>query len=130
MGRRISWEAAVDGEEPLTPAGRFFLHPDMQNVIHCVVGLKLPVHVDSIKAAVGDTLLKHPRFSSLVVSSLVIETLLVSLIMQLILSLFLPIKIKTMMTSVEIRISLPWLDKKKKLSRGLKLAGNSIIKML
>lgn len=81
MGRRISWEAAVDGEEPLTPAGRFFLHPDMQNVIHCVVGLKLPIHIDSFKATVGDTLLKHPRFSSIVVSSPMIGTLMFSLIM-------------------------------------------------
>ncbi|KAK7308779.1 hypothetical protein RJT34_05005 [Clitoria ternatea] len=56
------------GDEPLTPAGRLFLQPEMNQVIHCVIGLKNPIDVDSIKSQIRDsTLLKHPRFTSLMV---------------------------------------------------------------
>ncbi|XP_077224470.1 wax ester synthase/diacylglycerol acyltransferase 11-like [Tasmannia lanceolata] len=54
-------------ELPVTPAGRFFLQPKMQNVIHCVVGVHLPIDIENTKAELEKTLLKHPRFCSLLV---------------------------------------------------------------
>lgn len=59
---------ATDSDEPLTPAGRLFLQPNTNQVIHCVIGLKNPVDVDSIKPLVRDSvMLQHPRFTSLMV---------------------------------------------------------------
>ncbi|CAH9145996.1 unnamed protein product [Cuscuta epithymum] len=55
-------------DEPLTPAGRMFLQPEMSQIIHAVAGVKNPFDVDAVKAAFADSLLvKHPRFSSLMV---------------------------------------------------------------
>lgn len=62
-------EEEVAGEEPVTPAGRFFMQSKMQNIIHCAVGGRLPLDIDAIKLAFKDTFLLHPRFCSLVVSS-------------------------------------------------------------
>lgn len=56
------------GDEPLTPAGRLFLQPETSQIIHCVVGLKNPVDVDSVKSEINNSiLLQHPRFTSLMV---------------------------------------------------------------
>eukprot|EP00262_Sarcandra_glabra_P019623 TRINITY_DN745_c1_g2_i2.p1 TRINITY_DN745_c1_g2~~TRINITY_DN745_c1_g2_i2.p1 ORF type:complete len:467 (-),score=56.51 TRINITY_DN745_c1_g2_i2:283-1683(-) len=54
-------------DEPLTPAGRFFLRPEMQQVINCVVGLKLPIDIDAIKSEIQNSLVRHPRFCSMLV---------------------------------------------------------------
>ncbi|KAK4563160.1 hypothetical protein RGQ29_005602 [Quercus rubra] len=55
-------------DEPLTPAGRLFLRPEMNQVIHCTIGLKNPIDPVSIKTEVLNSLmLKHPRFSSLMI---------------------------------------------------------------
>ncbi|XP_058778560.1 wax ester synthase/diacylglycerol acyltransferase 11-like [Vicia villosa] len=57
-----------DDDEPLTPAGRLFLQPEMNQVIHCVVGLKNKVDVESIMTEIHNSLmLQHPRFTSLMV---------------------------------------------------------------
>ncbi|XP_028781140.1 O-acyltransferase WSD1-like isoform X2 [Neltuma alba] len=59
---------ANDSDEPLTPAGRLFLQPSTNQVIHCVIGVKNPIDVDSIKPLIRDSLmLQHPRFTSLMV---------------------------------------------------------------
>lgn len=55
------------GEEPVTPAGRFFLQPEMQAIIHCVVGMKYPIDVEATKAEMHKNLLNHPRFCSILV---------------------------------------------------------------
>ncbi|XP_057450376.1 wax ester synthase/diacylglycerol acyltransferase 11-like [Lotus japonicus] len=56
------------GDEPLTPAGRLFLQPEMNQIIHCVLGLKNPIDIDSVKSLISDSvMLKHPRFTSLMV---------------------------------------------------------------
>lgn len=59
----------MDGEEeePVTPAGRFFLQPDVEAIINCVIGLKLPIDIESTKAEICQTLLNHPRFCSILV---------------------------------------------------------------
>ncbi|KAK1299763.1 O-acyltransferase WSD1 [Acorus calamus] len=54
--------------EPLTPAGRFFLQPDVQQVINLIIGFENPIDVDAVKSEIKHTLLKHhPRFSSVLV---------------------------------------------------------------
>ncbi|KAK2371713.1 O-acyltransferase (WSD1) family protein [Trifolium repens] len=55
-------------DEPLTPAGRLFQQPQMNQVIHCVIGLKNPIDVDLIKTEIEKSvMLQHPRFTSLMV---------------------------------------------------------------
>ncbi|XP_050366978.1 wax ester synthase/diacylglycerol acyltransferase 5-like [Argentina anserina] len=59
---------APDSDEPVTPAGRLFLQPQMNQIIYCVIGFKNPIDIDSIKSQVKSSLmLTHPRFSSLMV---------------------------------------------------------------
>ncbi|XP_078443075.1 wax ester synthase/diacylglycerol acyltransferase 5-like [Wolffia australiana] len=56
------------GDEPVSPAGRFFLRPEMDQVINCIVGFDNPIDVPSIKAEFQRTLLRyHPRLSCLLV---------------------------------------------------------------
>ncbi|XP_039690401.1 O-acyltransferase WSD1 isoform X2 [Medicago truncatula] len=57
-----------EDDEPLTPAGRLFLQPEMNQIIHCVIGLKKPIDVDSVKTQIQNSvMLQHPRFTSLMV---------------------------------------------------------------
>ncbi|KAJ1388376.1 O-acyltransferase, WSD1, N-terminal [Sesbania bispinosa] len=56
------------GDEPLTPAGRLFLQPGMNQIIHCVIGMKNPIDIESVKSQIRSSLLlQHPRFTSLMV---------------------------------------------------------------
>ncbi|KAL6001678.1 hypothetical protein ACLOJK_007418 [Asimina triloba] len=59
--------ARAEPDEPVTPAGRFFLQPKTENIINCAIGVKLPIDIHSIKAELQRTLLKHPRFCSILV---------------------------------------------------------------
>ncbi|WCJ41961.1 O-acyltransferase (WSD1-like) family protein [Euphorbia peplus] len=55
-------------DEPLTPAGRLFLQPEMSTIIHVAMGVKNPIDVDSLKSTAKNSLmLKQPRFSSLLI---------------------------------------------------------------
>ncbi|GMP59166.1 hypothetical protein CsSME_00022557 [Camellia sinensis var. sinensis] len=55
-------------DEPLTPAGRLFLRPEMNQIIHCLIGVTNPINIDSIKSEISNSvMIKHPRFSSLMV---------------------------------------------------------------
>lgn len=59
----------VERDEPLTPAGRLFVRPEMNQIINCAIGLKGPIDVDAIKSVISTSLMiKHPRFSSLLVT--------------------------------------------------------------
>ncbi|KAI4295669.1 hypothetical protein L6164_035688 [Bauhinia variegata] len=59
---------ANDSDEPLTPAGRLFLQPETNQIIHCVIGLKNPIDIHAMKAEILNSLmLKHPRFTSIMV---------------------------------------------------------------
>ncbi|XP_062090650.1 wax ester synthase/diacylglycerol acyltransferase 11-like [Humulus lupulus] len=59
---------AIDSDEPLTPAGRLFLRPEMNQIIHCVLGVKNPFDIEVFKSQIQESfLLKHPRFCSLMV---------------------------------------------------------------
>ncbi|KAK7308206.1 hypothetical protein VNO77_41806 [Canavalia gladiata] len=57
-----------NGDQPLTPAGRLFLQPKMNQIIHCVIGLKNPIEIESVKSQIRNSvMLQHPRFTSLMV---------------------------------------------------------------
>ncbi|KDP25010.1 hypothetical protein JCGZ_23993 [Jatropha curcas] len=55
-------------DEPITPAGRLFLRPEMDTIIHCALGYKYHRDIDTIKTIVKNSLMiQHPRFCSLLV---------------------------------------------------------------
>lgn len=63
-----SSDNVVVDDEPLTPAGRLFLHPKMDTIIHCLFGFEYTIGIDEIKSAVSNSvMLQHPRFCSLMV---------------------------------------------------------------
>ncbi|GAB2219800.1 hypothetical protein Droror1_Dr00007437 [Drosera rotundifolia] len=56
-------------DEPVTPAGRLFLLPDLNQIIIAAIGVSRPIDVAAIKAAMANSLImKHPRFSSLLMT--------------------------------------------------------------
>lgn len=58
----------TESDEPLTPAGRLFHQPETDQTIYCAIGFKNPIGAESIKSGLRNSvLLKHPRFSSLMV---------------------------------------------------------------
>ncbi|KAB2071230.1 hypothetical protein ES319_A08G208100v1 [Gossypium barbadense] len=58
----------TSSDEPLTPAGRLFLQPETDVVIHCIIRGKNPADMDAIKSAIKSSLMvQHPRFCSLLV---------------------------------------------------------------
>ncbi|XP_042497048.1 wax ester synthase/diacylglycerol acyltransferase 11-like isoform X2 [Macadamia integrifolia] len=66
MEREVA--AHREDDEPLTPAGRFFLQPEMNQVINCAIGMKNPIDIEALKDAIKDSLmLQHPRFRSVLV---------------------------------------------------------------
>lgn len=52
-------------EEPLSPAARLFHEPNFNVYIIAIIGCKTPIYPEVVKANLVQTLLKHPRFSSL-----------------------------------------------------------------
>ncbi|XP_047331901.1 wax ester synthase/diacylglycerol acyltransferase 11-like [Impatiens glandulifera] len=55
-------------DEPLTPSGRMFLRPEMDQIIHCVFGLGKPIDIQSIKDEMDRNMhIAHPKFTSLLV---------------------------------------------------------------
>ncbi|KAL3515293.1 hypothetical protein ACH5RR_022195 [Cinchona calisaya] len=59
----------VDGVNvPLTPAGRLFVQPKMNQIINFVLGVKNPINIDAVKSEIRSSImLQHPRFYSLLV---------------------------------------------------------------
>ncbi|GER44836.1 O-acyltransferase WSD1 [Striga asiatica] len=58
----------LKSDEPLTPAGRLFLQPKMEQVIHAAIAVESPIDVDAVKYEVRrSVMLQHPRFCSLMV---------------------------------------------------------------
>lgn len=54
-------------DQPITPAGRFFLVPRTRQFVHAVLGFRNPIDVRAMKNAVRSTLMRHPRFTSILV---------------------------------------------------------------
>ncbi|XP_059296720.1 wax ester synthase/diacylglycerol acyltransferase 11-like isoform X2 [Lycium ferocissimum] len=64
----ISKNLNENGEEEamlLSPTSQMFHEPDYNVYVLAIMGWKVPIEVDSMKAELQRTLLKHPRFSSL-----------------------------------------------------------------
>lgn len=62
-------EEEEEGEvEPLSPMGHIFHVPGLNYFIIAVLGCKIKVDVEMIKYGINQTLIKHPRFSSKLVS--------------------------------------------------------------
>ncbi|KAL8027656.1 hypothetical protein ABFX02_14G110600 [Erythranthe guttata] len=62
--------AIVEREEPLTPAGRLFVQPQMEQIINVAIAVESPLDVDAFKAEVeSSVMVKLPRFRSLLVRS-------------------------------------------------------------
>ncbi|KAE8698609.1 40S ribosomal protein S16-like [Hibiscus syriacus] len=60
--------SATTSDEPLTPAGRLFLQPQTNVVIHCILRGQNPVDVDATKSSIKSSLMVQlPRFCSLLV---------------------------------------------------------------
>ncbi|XP_022018442.1 O-acyltransferase WSD1 isoform X1 [Helianthus annuus] len=56
-------------EEPLSPGGRLFVQPATHQIINIVFGLERPITLDALQTVIsGSLLIKHPRFSSLLVT--------------------------------------------------------------
>ncbi|XP_015878467.3 wax ester synthase/diacylglycerol acyltransferase 6-like isoform X2 [Ziziphus jujuba] len=62
----LSWPA---GKQYLSPAARLFHSPRFNCYIISILGCKTNINPDVVKAGLKQTLLKHPRFSSKLVSS-------------------------------------------------------------
>ncbi|KAL1557948.1 wax ester synthase/diacylglycerol acyltransferase 5-like [Salvia divinorum] len=59
---------SVDRDQPLTPAGRLFLQPQMNQIISAAITVEFPIDTDSFRAQVRSSIMfKHPRFCSLMV---------------------------------------------------------------
>ncbi|KAG6414988.1 hypothetical protein SASPL_122387 [Salvia splendens] len=59
---------SVDRDQPLTPAGRLFLQPQMNQIISAAITVEFPIDIDSFRAQVQSSIMfKHPRFCSLMV---------------------------------------------------------------
>ncbi|TYJ26899.1 hypothetical protein E1A91_A07G151500v1 [Gossypium mustelinum] len=52
-------------EEPLSPSSRLFHEPNFNVYVIAIMGCKTRIYPDVVKANLGHTLLRHPRFSSL-----------------------------------------------------------------
>ncbi|XP_047307398.1 wax ester synthase/diacylglycerol acyltransferase 5-like [Impatiens glandulifera] len=61
-------DALDEADEPLTPTGRMLLNPEMDQIIHSVIGVDCPIDVQSVKDEISKSvMIQHPRFSSLLV---------------------------------------------------------------
>ncbi|KAF7023441.1 hypothetical protein CFC21_035948 [Triticum aestivum] len=65
-GERATREGEEE-DEPVSPVGRLFLEPRFCWYIVCVLGLGAPVDLAGLRAGIEATLLRHPRFCSVVV---------------------------------------------------------------
>ena len=61
-------EEEVEEEQPLSPAARVFHAPEFNCYIISVVGLNNKIEPDMIIEGIKQTLMRHPRFSSKLVS--------------------------------------------------------------
>lgn len=58
----------AERDQPLTPAGRLFLQPQMNQIIAAALSVEFPIDIDTFRAEVESSIMfKHPRFCSLMV---------------------------------------------------------------
>ncbi|KAG6505928.1 wax ester synthase/diacylglycerol acyltransferase 11-like [Zingiber officinale] len=70
VGRSGFGDGAVGGDaaEPVSPAGLLFRHRRFDCYIVAALGIGVPIDVDSVKSGLVSTLVRHPRFSSVLVA--------------------------------------------------------------
>lgn len=73
-----------DGEG-LSPAGRLFHSPSFNCYVIAILGCKTNINVEVIKEGLCHTLLKHPRFTSILVSHTLFNLFNFMLLLRLIL---------------------------------------------
>lgn len=73
-----------EDEQPLSPAARVFHAPEFNCYVISVIGVKKKIEPDVIMEGLKQTLIRHPRFSSKMVS----PTLLALTYIQLIVYMF------------------------------------------
>jgi hypothetical protein len=61
-------EEEVEEEQPLSPAARVFHAPEFNCYVISVIGIKKKIDPDVIIEGLKQTLIRHPRFSSKMVS--------------------------------------------------------------
>lgn len=61
------FEKEINEEEPLSPSARMFHEPNFNVHIIAIIGCVTRFNPDVIKSRLAQTLLNHPRFSSLLV---------------------------------------------------------------
>lgn len=67
--KRSTTPAAIHvEEEPVTPAGRVFMQPDLNCYIICTLGFQKLINVAEFKMTLSETLVNHKRFHSVLVS--------------------------------------------------------------
>lgn len=64
----ISDDHVVADDEPLSPAARLFQSTELNCSIIIVLGSNTIIDVDAVKSGFMNSMVKHPRFSSLFVS--------------------------------------------------------------
>ncbi|XP_051147825.1 wax ester synthase/diacylglycerol acyltransferase 11-like isoform X2 [Andrographis paniculata] len=69
MAKQSVPAAETDDDEPVTPAGRLFAQPLMDQVINCAIAGESAINLESIKSEIQKSImLKHPRFCSVMVT--------------------------------------------------------------
>lgn len=63
-------EEEEEEEQPLSPAARIFHAPEFNCYVIAVIGVKKKIEPDVIIEGLKQTLIRHPRFSSKLVSPL------------------------------------------------------------
>ena len=58
---------------PLSPAARLFHQPHFNCTIVLMMGMGKPIDVDAVKAGFEATIVHHPRFSSVLVTIVIIN---------------------------------------------------------
>ncbi|KAK8542436.1 hypothetical protein V6N12_015033 [Hibiscus sabdariffa] len=66
--RKETEEEEEEEEEPLSPMARMFHEPQSNVYVIVIVGFKSPIDPHSFKANLVETIVKHPRFSSVQVA--------------------------------------------------------------
>lgn len=66
--KATTFPASQVDEEPVTPAGRVFMQPDLNCYIVCTLGFKDTINVAEFKKTLSETLVNHKRFHSVLVS--------------------------------------------------------------
>ena len=56
--------------QPLSPAARLFHQPHFNCTIIAMMGIGKPIDVDAVKAGLEASIVRHPRFSSVLVNFL------------------------------------------------------------